>query len=64
MLELCPQHGLLKGDGMFGGMGLMTSKSLSGWQRTGDDAPSARGLLVGYGLFALFIGVMLFLWLR
>jgi len=55
---------LPEGDRMFGGMGPITSKSLSGWQRTGDDAPGTRGLLVGYGLFAVFSGVVLFLWLR
>lgn len=49
---------------MFEGMGPITSKSLSGWQRTGDDAPSARGLYLAYGVAAVVIGAFLFLWLH
>ena len=49
---------------MFQGMGPITSKSLSGWQRIGDDAPSARALYLTYGFLALVIGGGLYLWLH
>ena len=49
---------------MFQGMGPISSKSLGGWQRTGDDAPSARALYLTYGFLALVIGVGLYLWLH
>lgn len=51
------------GKHVFQGMGPITSKSLRGWQRIGDDAPSARALYIAYGVAALAIGVFLFLWL-
>jgi hypothetical protein len=49
---------------MFQGMGPITSKSLRGWQRTGDDAPSARVMFAVYGVIALVVGGFLFLWLH
>ena len=49
---------------MFGGMGPITSKSLRGWQSTGDDAPSARVMFEVYGVIALVVGCFLVLWLR
>ena len=49
---------------MFQGMGPITSKSLRGWQGTGDDAPSARVMFAVYGVIALVVGGFLFLWLH
>ena len=46
---------------MFDGMGPITSKTLSSWQRTGDDAPRVRSVLVAYGSAVIFVIALLVL---